>query len=92
MVVHIRRAFSHYNTLKSIMGMHITFSVENDLLEEARQKALAEGTTLDALFSQWLTRYASEGTGDEQYDALMRQLSHITSGGRFDRDEMNNRA
>jgi len=41
------------------MLKNITFSVEEDLIQKARERAISEKTTLNAVFRRWLTHIAS---------------------------------
>ena len=70
---------------------NITLSADADLIEKARQVARSEHKTLNSAFREWLERYTAR-TGDvDAYDALMKSLRHINSGGPYTRDEMNER-
>jgi predicted transcriptional regulator len=70
---------------------NITLSADEDLIERARSIARAQRRTLNAAFREWLTQFA-ESAGDAQgFDALMKQMRHVDSGGHFSRDEMNER-
>lgn len=73
------------------MQRNVTLSAEEALVEQAREKAEREGTTLNALFRQWLKRYVQQERAGETYDQLMRRLSHVRSGGTCTREEMNER-
>ena len=70
---------------------NITFSADEDLIERARQVAKAEHKTLNVAFREWLAAYASRQGNVQQYRALMERLRHIDSGGRYSREEMNER-
>jgi hypothetical protein len=70
---------------------NVTLSADDDLIERARQVARAQKTTLNDAFREWLAQFAA-GAGDgHAFDALMKDLSHVNSGRRFSRDEMNER-
>ncbi|MBO6571840.1 hypothetical protein GYB29_00875 [bacterium] len=70
---------------------NITFSADEKLIEKARLKAAKEKTTLNEQFRDWLKRYASENDYRKEFEQLMEDLSYVNSGGKFTRDEMNER-
>jgi hypothetical protein len=76
-------------TLNS-MDTTITLSVDKDLIQQARQQAASENTTLEALLLEWLAHYVEQGPSS-QYQDLMARLSHIQAGRPFSREEMNER-
>ena len=72
--------------------MHnITFSADEELVERARMRAHREKKTLNAVFREWLNRYARPSTTTAECEQLMRSLAHVKSGGPYTRDEMNRR-
>ena len=77
--------------MASIMK-NITLSADEKLIRSAREKAGKENTSLNALFRQWLSRYAEKGSSKQAYDELMKRLSYAARPGkRFTREEMNER-
>lgn len=72
---------------------NITFSADEDIIEQARAVARSQRRTLNEAFREWLEQYSSmdRSAAVLQYDELMKQLAHINSGRRFTRDEMNER-
>ncbi len=70
---------------------NITFSADERLIEKARLKAAKEKTTLNKRFREWLAGYAKQNDAGNTYNKLMEELSHVNSGGKFSRDEMNER-
>ena len=70
---------------------NITLSAEESLLQKARARAAAERKSLNAVFRDWLARYARQGARLQSYRALMRQIGHVKTGGPFSRDEANAR-
>lgn len=76
-----------YNTMKNI-----TLSAPEGLINQARKRAVAKGTTLNQEFRDWL---ASQTIDNEErllrYRRLMKQLSHVDAGRHFTRKEMNER-
>jgi hypothetical protein len=73
------------------MLKNITFSVEEDLIQKARERALAEKTTLNAVFRRWLKQYSERKKAVAEYDQVMEELKHVYPGRKFTRDEMNER-
>jgi hypothetical protein len=61
------------------------------LIDRARLRARRENKTLNAVFREWLQRYAGNSTARAEYRQLMRLLSHVESGGPYTRDEINSR-
>jgi hypothetical protein len=70
---------------------NVTFSADEELIDKARQRARVEKKTLNAVFREWLQRYAGNSTAAAEYQQLMRRLSHVKAGGPYTRDEMNAR-
>jgi hypothetical protein len=70
---------------------NITFSADDALIEQARRQAMLENTTLNELFRTWLERYVAQPAAAESYAALMAEMAHVRAGGRFSREEMNER-
>jgi hypothetical protein len=73
------------------MKIKITFSVDENLIEQARLVARVRHTTLNTAFREWLERYAAQTGGSVSVDALMRRLRHVSSAGPYTRNEMNDR-
>lgn len=74
-----------------VMLKNITLSAEDKLVEAARERAQQERTTLNNVFREWLARYAAKDAGADRYRQLMRQLKHVSAGGKFSRDQLNER-
>jgi hypothetical protein len=71
---------------------NITLSAPERLIEQARKRALAKGTTLNNEFRVWLETQAIDGEERAaQYRQLMKRLSHVNAGRKFTREEMNER-
>ena len=72
---------------------NVTLSADEHLIEAARQRAVAERTTLNAQFRLWLANYVGRQQQAEAavstIGALRRSLA--TGGRKFTRDEMNER-
>ncbi len=70
---------------------NITLSADEDLIERARLIALAQRTTLNAAFRDWLEQFTSRAGDAQTFDALMLRLQHVNAGRSFTREEMNER-
>jgi hypothetical protein len=71
---------------------NITLSAPEPLIEEARKQAISRGRTLNSEFREWLKSQAISGEERSiRYQQLMSRLSHVNSGGKFTREEMNER-
>ena len=74
------------------MTRNITFSADEALIEEAREAARAENTTLNEQFRQWLEQYARRRRAKAAMAAITELRGKINTGGRkFTRDEKNER-
>ncbi|WP_372949980.1 hypothetical protein [Mariniphaga sp.] len=73
------------------MLKNITFSVEEDLIQKARERAISEKTTLNAVFRRWLKQYSERKKAAEEYDKIMESLRYAKAGRKFSREEMNER-
>ncbi|MDZ7807997.1 MAG: hypothetical protein U5K71_12900 [Gracilimonas sp.] len=70
---------------------NITFSADEKLIDKARLKAAKEKTTLNKRFREWLASYAKQNDLGNSFEKMMEELDHVNSGGKFTRDEMNER-
>jgi hypothetical protein len=78
------------------MQENIIVSAEGALIEKARSRARAWGTTLEDELRRWLESYAGEeseaGLRLTRHLETMEKLKHVSTGGRkFSREEMNER-
>lgn len=73
------------------MYKNITLSADEALIQQARDKASAERSSLNEQFRGWLTRYVSADSRATEYAALMARLDYVTTEQSFSRDEMNER-
>jgi len=74
------------------MLKNITLSVEEILIQKARQKAMSEKKTLNMLFRDWLRKYVHKSNPVDDFDRLMKKLNYVSTGGKkFTREEMNER-
>jgi len=72
---------------------NVTLSADEQLIQEARTRARAEHTTLNAAFRRWLADYAGQPPHAAAAMAVIAELQgSVRTGGRtFTRDEMNAR-
>lgn len=70
---------------------NVTLSAPEDNIERARMRARLENTTLNEAFRQWLERYGGKKPTGAEFRTVMAKLRHVDSGGKFTRDEMNER-
>ena len=72
---------------------NITLSADEDLIEAARRRALAERTTLNAQYRLWLQSYVGrEQQADVGLAAIHKLRGEIRTGGQtFTRDQKNER-
>ncbi len=72
---------------------NITLSADENLIEAARQRAVAEHTTLNEQFRLWLEDYVGRKQQAAEAMKVIRELqgSIFTGGRKFTRDEMNER-
>ncbi len=70
---------------------NITFSADEDLIEQARLTARTQRESLNDAFRRWLVEYTARVGSAREYDALMKRLQYVKPGRKFSRDEMNER-
>lgn len=73
------------------MLKNITLSAEEATIQQARQQAAREHRSLSDAFREWLSSYARRQAAGEKYDRLMEKLPYVRPGGKFTREEMNER-
>ena len=73
------------------MLKNITLSAEENLIKKVRKQASIENITLNALFRKRLERYSGKSIALTEYSNIMKDLHYVNSGGKFSRDEMNER-
>ena len=72
------------------MTRNITFSAEEHLIENAREKARREHRTLNEAFRDWLVKYSDQEKKIGLED-IRKRWKHIKVGGPYSREEMNER-
>ena len=73
---------------------NITLSAADALIDSAREKARAQGVSLNDEFRKWLVSYVQEGgnqTAVNRFRAMMQTLPPADAGRPFSRDEPNER-
>ena len=70
---------------------NITFSADEHLIEQARETARAQHTTLNAAFCEWLQRYSSRARWLQKFDELMERTKYVKIDRKYTREEMNER-
>ncbi len=73
---------------------NITLSAADLLIDKARDKARAQGVTLNDEFRKWLASYVQAGDGQsavERFRNVMQALPQANAGRTFTREEMNER-
>lgn len=74
------------------MARNITFTADEALIDDAREAAREEHTTLNAQFQLWLEAYARKHRAARAVEVMERLSKYVSSGGRkFTREEMNER-
>jgi hypothetical protein len=68
---------------------NVTFSADEDLIDQARLVARSQRKTLNQAFREWLMQYTARSGRAKEFDSLMKRLRHVRPGRRFTRDEMN---
>ena len=71
---------------------NITLSADENLIEEARRRAVAQDTTLNAQFRLWLEDYVGRDRQAAQAMRTVRELrGKLRVGRKLTREEMNER-
>jgi len=73
---------------------NITLSAADELIDKARDKARAQGLTLNDEFRKWLADYVQAADGQtavNRFRSVMQALPTAEAGRIFSRDEMSER-
>ena len=73
---------------------NITLSATDQLIDQARDKARAQGVTLNDEFRKWLASYVQAADGQSavnRFRSVIQALPEADAGRSFTRDEMNER-
>ena len=76
------------------MMRNITLSAADQLIDQARDKARAQGLTLNDEFRKWLASYVQAADGQSavnRFRSVMQAMPDVNAGRTFSRDEMNER-
>ncbi len=74
------------------MARNITFTADEALIDEAREIARADNTTLNEQFKLWLEAYTRKRRAQRGIEVMERLGKYVSSGGRkLTRDELNER-
>ena len=76
------------------MMRNITLSAADQLIDQAREKARAQGVTLNDEFRKWLASYVQAADGQSavnRFRSVMQALLYADAGRSFTREEMNER-
>jgi len=70
---------------------NITLSAEEDLIQRAREVAVNRKTTLNQLFRDWLAQVVGQKEREKSLEKLWKRTAYASAGGKFTRDQMNER-
>ena len=73
---------------------NITLSATDQLIDQAREKARAQGVSLNDEFRKWLASYVQDGNPQDavaRFRSVMQAMPAVDAGRTFGRDEMNER-
>ena len=73
---------------------NITLSAADALIDSAREKARAQGVSLNDEFRKWLASYVQDENRQDvvtRFRAVMQALPQVDAGRAFSRDEMSER-
>jgi len=73
------------------MESTVIFSADKTLIGRARAKARRENKTLNDLLQDCWRSYVEGHGSSARYSDLMCRLQYVSSGGKFSRDESNQR-
>ena len=74
--------------------MNVTLSVEDEVIEAARQRAKVLGTSVNQLVRDYLEQLAGKSDPDAdaaEFEKLSRMANGNSRGWKFDRDELHQR-
>lgn len=75
----------------TILVKNITLSADEHLIEQAREAARAQHTTLNAAFREWLEQYSGRERRLRAFDEIMERTSYVRVDRKYTRDELNER-
>jgi len=68
---------------------NVTLSADENLIEQAREWARLQKSTLNSLFRQWLSELVKQKESENRLKSLELRIGYARSGGKFSREEMN---
>ena len=74
--------------------MNITLSIEDEVLQEARRRAEAMGSSVNQIVREYLEQFAGKGDRDAraaEFERLSRLSQGNSRGWKFNRDEVHER-
>jgi len=74
--------------------MNVTLSIEDTVMQKARRKAEAMGTSVNQLVREYLEQFAgkTDSRGDaEEFERLSRESGGNSDGWKFNREELHER-
>ncbi len=75
----------------TISVKNITLSADEHLIEQARETARAQHTTLNAAFREWLQQYSGRARWLQEYNDLMERTKYVKVDRKYTREELNER-
>jgi hypothetical protein len=75
----------------TIFVKNITLSADENLIEQAREVARAQHTTLNAAFREWLEQYSGREERARRFDEIMERTKYLKADRKYTRDELNER-
>lgn len=75
----------------TIFVKNITLSADEHLIEQAREAARAQHTTLNAAFREWLEQYTARKSFAQQFDEIMERTKYVKADRKYTREELNER-
>ena len=74
--------------------MNVTLSVNSEIIEKARKRAEAMGTSVNQLIREYLEQIAGQNGAEadaKEFERLSRDAQGDSQGWRFNRDELHER-
>jgi hypothetical protein len=75
----------------TILVKNITLSADEHLIEQAREVARAQHTTLNAAFREWLEQFAGRQERARRFDEIMDRTKYMRADRKYTREELNER-
>jgi hypothetical protein len=75
----------------TISVKNITLSADEQLIEQAREAARAQHTTLNAAFREWLEQYSGRRRWLRDFDELLERTKYVKVDRKYTREELNER-